>query len=401
MRLGSSLRLVRNRGGAALAALGLVVAGGAAVAVAPSAGSTAAAAAGTWTARTAGGMTTQLYVPSSAPMLGTGRALMVNLHGCVQTSANLRDGGNWTATADARGMVVAIPAAPNGGVLLGCWDYYDSNHSRTSPGRHDDNLLQLVRDLLADPALDIDPDQVYLSGLSSGGGETMVMGCLAPDVFAGIGINAGPSVGTTSSQIGSVAVTQSQVTNTCRTFAGSSSSGFGSQLTSVVYGSNDTTVAPGYNTLNAQVMAGIYGASSQSSFSLAGLAGNNTAGSGTLWSDGTGPRVSLIQNTGMGHNWPAGAARAARTSRRTRSTTRRTSPTSSSTTTAGSSGARGRRTRRQRSPPTRRPIPASTAVRRPTPSTRQPDAPTRTAPTPTTRSTPTSPRTTWARATPP
>lgn len=306
MRLGSRIspRFRQRRIGAALAGLGLVLAGGAAIAVAPSA--EPAAAAGAWTARTAGGMTTQLYVPSTAPTLGTGRALMVNLHGCVQTSANLRDGGNWTATADARGMVVAIPAAPNGGVLLGCWDYYDSNHSRTSPSRHDDNLLQLVSDLLADPALDIDPDQVYLSGLSSGGGETMVMGCLAPDVFAGIGINAGPSVGTTSGQIGSVAVTQSQVTNTCRTFAGTASPGFDSQVTSVIYGANDTTVAPGYNTLNAQVMAGIYGASSQSSFSLSGLAGNNTAGSGTLWSDAGGPRVSLIQNTGMGHNWPAG-----------------------------------------------------------------------------------------------
>ncbi|MGH3350843.1 MAG: extracellular catalytic domain type 1 short-chain-length polyhydroxyalkanoate depolymerase [Nocardioides sp.] len=251
-------------------------------------------------------MTTELYVPSTEPTLGTGRALMVNLHGCVQKSTNLRDGGNWAATADDRGMVVAVPAAPNGGVLLGCWDYYDGNHSRTSPARHDDNLLQLVSDLLADPALDIDPTQVYLSGLSSGGGETMVMGCLAPDVFAGIGINAGPSVGTTAGQIGSVAVTRAQATETCETFAGSASSGFGTQVTSVIYGSNDTTVAPGYNTLNAQVMAGIYGASAQSGFSLSGLPGNNTAGSGTLWSDGAGPRVSLIQNTGMGHNWPAG-----------------------------------------------------------------------------------------------
>lgn len=127
-----SSRFRQQRLGAALAGLGLVLAGGAAVAVAPPA-QTSTATAGTWTARTAGGMTTQLYVPSTAATLGTGRALMVNLHGCVQTSAALRDGGNWAATADARGMVVAIPAAPNGGVLLGCWDYYDSNHSRTWP----------------------------------------------------------------------------------------------------------------------------------------------------------------------------------------------------------------------------------------------------------------------------
>ncbi|RPF22577.1 extracellular catalytic domain type 1 short-chain-length polyhydroxyalkanoate depolymerase [Myceligenerans xiligouense] len=269
----------------------------------PDGGSTAA---GDWTSRSAGGMTTQLYVPTSAPAIPAGRALTITLHGCVQTSSDLRGGGNWEATADDYGMVVAVPAAPDGGVLLGCWDYYGSNHSRTSPARHDDNLLDLVDDLLADASLGIDPDQVYVTGLSSGGGETLVMGCLAPDVFAGIGSNAGPAVGTSSAQISYVATTQAQATSTCRNFAGTASGAFGTQLASVVYGSDDSTVAPGYNTLNAQVMAGIYGAADQSPFALDALEGNNTTGSGTLWSDADGPRVSLIQNSGLGHNWPAG-----------------------------------------------------------------------------------------------
>ncbi|WP_125776799.1 PHB depolymerase family esterase [Antribacter gilvus] len=265
-----------------------------------------AAAAGAWSQRSAGGMTVELYTPSTAPSLPAGRALMINLHGCAQTSSVLKNGGNWAATADQYGMVVAVPAAPNGGVILGCWDYYDTNHSRTSPSRHDDNLLALVTSLLGDASLGIDPDQVYLSGLSSGGGETMVMGCLAPDVFAGVGINAGPTVGTTSGQISSVAVSAATAKSTCTRFAGTHTSGFSTQLTSVVYGTSDTTVAPGYNTLNAQVMASIYGASSQSSFSLSSLAGSNLAGTGTLWSDASGPRVSLIANSGVGHAWPAG-----------------------------------------------------------------------------------------------
>ncbi|GAB3161238.1 hypothetical protein GCM10027059_10910 [Myceligenerans halotolerans] len=262
--------------------------------------------AGSWSSRTAGGMTTQLYVPSSAPAIPAGRALTINLHGCVQTSSDLRSGGNWESTADAYGMVVAVPAAPDGGVIAGCWDYYDTNHSRTSPGRHDDNLLALVDELLADTSLGIDADQVYLTGLSSGGGETLVMGCLAPDVFAGIGSNAGPAVGTSSLEISYVATTQAEATSVCQDFAGTASGSFGTQLTSVVYGSDDSTVAPGYNPLNAQVMAGIYGATSESSFSLGSLEGSNTSGSGMLWSDADGPRVSLIQNTGLGHNWPAG-----------------------------------------------------------------------------------------------
>ncbi|TFD57297.1 PHB depolymerase family esterase [Cryobacterium suzukii] len=268
----------------------------------------AASAAGAWTTETISGMQVQLYTPTTTPAIGGERALMINLHGCVQTSSNLKAGGNWTATADKYGMVIAIPAAPGGGVIAGCWDYYDGNHSRSTPARHDDNLLGLVSALLARPGLTLDADQVYLSGLSSGGGETMVMGCLAPDVFAGIGMNAGPSVGTTSNQIGYVATTKSAGIAQCNSFAGSNTAAFDTQLTSVVYGSNDTTVAPGYNTLNAQIMAGIYNAPTTATFSLSTLAGSNTAGSGTTYSDATGPRVSIIQNTGLGHNWPAGAA---------------------------------------------------------------------------------------------
>lgn len=263
--------------------------------------------AGTWSTETIAGMSVRIYVPSTQPVLASGRALMIGLHGCVQKAGDLQTAGNWTATAEEYGMVVALPDAPNGGVILGCWDYYDANHSRTSPSRHDDNLLDLTAALKGRSGLGIDPDQVYISGLSSGGGQTMVMGCLAPDVYAGIGINAGPTVGTTSSQISSVAVSKAQGANTCRTFAGSALSSFGTQLTSVVFGSSDSTVATGYGTLNGQIMAEIYGATSTSSFSLSDLPGNNTNGTGTLYADGEGPRVSVISNTGVAHAWPAGA----------------------------------------------------------------------------------------------
>ena len=324
------LSRVRNRALGALLAAGLAVAGLTAVAPAAQAitcppgfetlpgctnggggsgggsgGSTGGT--GTWTTETIAGMSVRLYTPTTEAALPAGRALMISLHGCVQKASDLQSAGNWAQTADEYGMIVALPDAPNGGVILGCWDYYDANHSRTAPARHDDNLLSLASTLTARGSLGIDADQVYVSGLSSGGGQTMVMGCLAPDVFAGIGINAGPTVGTTSGQISSVAVSKNQGVSTCTSFAGAASGAFDTQLTSVVYGSNDSTVAPGYNTLNGQIMADIYDADQTSTFGLSGLAGTNTSGSGTLYSDADGPRVSVIQNTGLGHNWPAGA----------------------------------------------------------------------------------------------
>ncbi|MFV8836465.1 PHB depolymerase family esterase [Aquisalimonas sp. APHAB1-3] len=263
------------------------------------------AAEGAWSEETIAGMNVQIYMPDSEPVLGDERALMVNLHGCTQTNTDLMNAGNWEATADEFGMVVVLPNAPGGGVLLGCWDYYDSNHTRTN--RHNGNLLDLVGEMLDRNDMTVDPDQVYISGLSSGGSQAMVMGCLAPDVFAGFGNNAGPTVGTGSGDIGFVSTSEAQGRNTCEDFAGNNTSEFDTQIASVIYGDNDDIVAPGYNPLNADIMASIYGADATSPFSLDDLRGNNTSGSGTLFEDADGPRVSLIQNTGMGHNWPAGA----------------------------------------------------------------------------------------------
>ncbi|MGR5503972.1 PHB depolymerase family esterase, partial [Vibrio sp. DNB22_10_4] len=76
------------------------------------------------------------------------------------------------------------------------WDYANTSPSRTSG--HVGVLLDLVNRFVTNAQYAIDPNQVYVAGLSSGGGMTMVLGCIAPDIFAGIGINAGPPPGTTT-----------------------------------------------------------------------------------------------------------------------------------------------------------------------------------------------------------
>ncbi|RPJ04949.1 MAG: hypothetical protein EHM37_22490, partial [Deltaproteobacteria bacterium] len=275
--------------------------------------------AGNWRNISAGDMRIELYVPATAPKLADKRALMISLHGCVQTNTVLRDQGNWSATADEYGMVVALPAVPDGGKIAGCWDYFGRAapfspplppHTRNS--RDNDNLLALVESLQADTALNIDPAQTYITGLSSGGGQTLVMGCLAPEIFAGIGINAGPTIGTGSHEINppdfaSLPITPAQAKAICQDLAGTHSPAFGTQLASVIYGSKDQTVDPRYNHLNAEIMTSIYGVSDKAGFPVNELPGHNPRGTGELWSDGTGPRFSLIRNDGLGHAWPSGS----------------------------------------------------------------------------------------------
>lgn len=258
-----------------------------------------------WEMRNAGGMSVHVYTPASESPLG-GHALLVALHGCTQTATQLKDLGNFEESADAFGMVVALPDVPGGGVLAGCWNYYGALHSEASG--HEAAVIEMTQTLLGEGALGIDPAQVYVSGFSSGGGEALVVACLAPNLFAGVGTAAGPSLGTESTQIAQVGTTAAAAQGLCTQFAGSDAGTFDSQLAVAFTDSADYVVANGYAQVNADMFAAIYGAPTTASFDLATVEGSMPSGQGTTWADGAGPRVALLESTsGGGHAWPAGS----------------------------------------------------------------------------------------------
>lgn len=251
------------------------------------------------------GMEVHTYLPSTSTSNGK-RALMISLHGCAQANEIVKENWSWTDEADEYGMVIAAPMAPDGGVIASCWDYYGSNHSGTNPARHDDNLIDLANSLITNSSLNIDPDQVYISGLSSGASEAFVMGCMAPQIFAGVGIDAGPSLGTSSGQIGSVPIgtTPSSVANLCRGFSTNEDT-FSTQITSVVHGlsyggASDGLVAVDYARINAEALALVYGVGKDNGSSP--ISGGGTE---ETWSDSDGVRISKIMVASLGHAWPA------------------------------------------------------------------------------------------------
>jgi len=256
-----------------------------------------------WKLETIEGVQVYIYLPKTS-LKSQFRSLMVNLHGCSQKAEDLKKDGNWESTADDFNMIVALPKVPNGGVISGCWDYYGGDH--TEINRHNGPLLKMVKAMMTKSEYMIDPGQIYLSGLSSGGGETMVLGCLAPEIFAGLGVNAGPSPGTLSNEISMPKTSYQSMLSTCKKLATGKEASFKTQLTSIIYGNNDFIVNPKFDLFNADIMRTIYEANNQSPFDTTKLEGANREGTGTLWSDDQGPRVSLIMNKNLGHNWPAG-----------------------------------------------------------------------------------------------
>ena len=265
----------------------------------------------TWAADSVNGgsLTGYFYWPATQPTLGGKRALVLVLHGCAQTAAgDIIDstgdkGFNWKAVADQYGAVVLAPNATGNVYGSHCWDYTSTNHNRTSG--HDAILLNLINRFVTNAQYAIDPKQVYVTGLSSGGGETMALGCMAPDIFAGVGINAGPPPGTTTGQIGFVpsGYTAATATTNCRNLAGTNAASFSTQIASVIWGSNDFTVAQAYGPMDAAAMRGVYGGT----FTKGAAVAVPTGGSNIPYTDSNGKlRTTEITVTGMGHSWPAG-----------------------------------------------------------------------------------------------
>lgn len=232
-----------------------------------------------------------IYTPTTMSPLG-GRSLMIVLHGCTQAISAFRT-ANLQAAADKRGMVIAVPdAAYKAG--FSCWDYWTGTPSRTSKDYK--NLISLANTMVADSKYQIDKNQVYIAGLSSGGAFAMNTGCLAPDVFAGMGLVGTPSAGTSSS--GAIGVQEGTVQSTrqkCESFAGTNKQHFQTQVTVSAYGTADYTVSKGYGPQNASAMALIYGHSDVSvnaNVSKANIKVN------------TEKTVALVELTGESHAWP-------------------------------------------------------------------------------------------------
>lgn len=254
------------------------------------------AAAGSWTSeQSIAGMDVWIYTPDSVSPVGDGRSAMIVMHGCAQTGDDFRNGANLEVAAETYGMVMAVPTAPNGGVgLYGCWDYYDTNHTRSN--RHNDNLIQLGQ--ILQNRSDVDPDQVYIAGLSSGATQAQVTGCLAPEVFAGVGSTGGPVIGTSESQAFLVAGSASTARNLCESWAGSRVADLQTQMRNIAHGTSDSLVPYSVAETSMQGLGLIKGISKNSgSNSLLGA-------SEETWGN-AGDTTKLIYQ-GMDHRWAAG-----------------------------------------------------------------------------------------------
>lgn len=266
-----------------------------------------------------GGLTYKIHVPTSySKPVPDKRALMVVMTGCVQANTAVTDStsgsaANLESAAANWGMVMVAPAK-NSATQAGfsCWGYWQDSTTNESIKE----VRTLVSNLLKDTTLKVDPNQVYITGLSSGATVSVEIACSSPDLFAGVAPSAGPTM-TTGSDCALnqtfCSVTQSTFTQKCNAYAtanGVDKNLFKTQIAGVGYGTSDTTVSTKYGLQNSQLLAGFYkdysGKTYTQSASANTLAGGK-GGSEWLWTSGDEKRVSLVAFNTVPHAWSAGA----------------------------------------------------------------------------------------------
>lgn len=256
------------------------------------------ATAGSWQQNVAiGGFSkVHIYTPDSVSPIGDGKSLLILLHGCVQPIDDYL-GANLEDAAEEFGMVVAVPDAEHK-AGYNCWAYWEEPRDRA----HGDYrlLVQLAQSLATDPQQDIDPAQIYIAGLSSGATFAHTAACLAPDIFAGAGISAGPSIGTSpAGALGKCEI--ADVANRCADYAGDLKANFETQVFAVAHGSEDHVVDACYLEQNAVGMAGLYGVKRTTDSEI--LREGEATAELALWQQG---RVGMLTLNGVGHSWSGG-----------------------------------------------------------------------------------------------
>jgi poly(hydroxyalkanoate) depolymerase family esterase len=236
----------------------------------------------------------KLYLPGGRG--GEPLPLVVMLHGCTQSPDDFAAGTRMNALAEQQRCLIAWPAQPAAANPSRCWNWFGPADQQRAHGEPS-LIAGITRQVMRDHP--VDPQRVYVAGLSAGGAMAAIMGRAYPDLYAAIGVHSGLACGAASDL-------PSALTAMRQGGGHVPAAGGGERIlpTIVLHGDRDTTVHP----RNGDQVIAQSGAPGLQATVQRGQAPGGHAYSRTVYADPAGQAV-LEQWTihGAGHAWAGGS----------------------------------------------------------------------------------------------